>query len=168
MSATRTTQLSPALALLVRYRKREGSPEPELQVRPLARKISAASGHKFNEQFWRRRESGLVTDISDKDLAWWAWGFGVPADELAATGRPEAADLLRQILADQEAKDAAAKRAADRAADAVEGFLRDAYAEIDALNASGPEKERMKRYLLERTRQVLDREQVTTTSLDGR
>ncbi|MEV4079184.1 hypothetical protein AB0J43_02675 [Nonomuraea fuscirosea] len=167
MPATRTTQLSPEMALLVRYRRREGSPEPELGVRPLARKISEASGHKFNEQFWRRREAGMVTDISDKDLAWWAWGVGAPADELAATGRTDAADLLRQILADQETKDAAAERAADRAAGAMESFLRDAYAEIDALNASGPEKDRMKRYLLERTRQVLDREQATTT-LDRR
>ncbi|SEU46372.1 hypothetical protein [Nonomuraea wenchangensis] len=162
MTATRTTQLSPEMALLVRYRKREGSPEPELGVRPLARKISEASGHKFNEQFWRRRESGMVTDISDKDLAWWAWGVGAPADELAATGRTVAADLLRQILTDQEDKAAAAEQAATRAADALEGFLRKAYADIDALKASDAEKARMKRFLLERTRQVLDREQATT------
>ncbi|MEU7855173.1 hypothetical protein [Nonomuraea sp. NPDC049141] len=162
MPATRTGQLSPEMALITRYRKREGTPEPEIGVRTLARLISDASGHKFNEQFWRRREAGLVTDISDKDLAWWAWGVHVPPDELAATGRTAAADILRQIIADQEAKSAAAERAATRAATAIEGFLQEAYAEIDALDAKPEEKARMKRHLLDRAQQVVDREQATT------
>jgi hypothetical protein len=94
-----------------------------------------------------RGEGGFEeTDISDKDFAWWAWGVGVPPDELAATGRTVAADLERQIIADQKAKAATAERAATRAADALETFLQDAYAEIDALDASDPEKGRMKRF----------------------
>lgn len=164
MPATRTTQLSPEMALIVRYRKRAGSPEPEIKVRTLASRISEVSGYKFNEQFWRRRESGIVTEISDKDLAWWAWGVQVPADELAATGRTAAADILRQIIADQEAKAALAERAADRAADAMETFLQKAYAEIDALDAKPEEKKRMKRHLLNRAQQVLDREQATASN----
>lgn len=156
MPATRTSQPSPEMALIARYRRREGTPEPELKVRPLARKISRASGHKFGEQFWRRRESGEVTDISDKDLAWMAWGVDVPADELAAAGRADAADLLRQIIADQEAK--AAHAAGDPGADDedLEDFFRKAVAEIDALDATPEEKKRMRAFLRQQIQQSRD------------
>ncbi|MEW1845914.1 hypothetical protein AB0392_48870 [Nonomuraea angiospora] len=154
--ATETTQLSPEMALIVRYRKREGTPDPELKVRQIARHISRASGHKFGEQYWRRRESGDVTDISDKDVAWMAWAVGVPADELAATGRTDAADLLRQIRADQEAKGA---QEPDRVelSEGLEHLVHQRMEEVRKL--PGVTKEdcaRIEKFLRERVQQALD------------
>lgn len=147
MTATKHAQLSPEMALIARYRRREGTPDPERKVRTIARDISRASGHRFGEQFWRRRESGEVQHVDDTSLAWMAWAVDVPADELAATGRTAAADLLRQIHADQQARTAQPTAGPDDYDDDLEGFFQQAVADINALRASPEEKKRMRAFL---------------------
>ncbi|TMR90527.1 hypothetical protein [Nonomuraea basaltis] len=150
-----TSQLSPEIALITRYRRREGRPEPELLFKPLARRISRASGVRFGEQRWRRRESGEVRDVSDTDLAWMAWAVDVPADELADTGRTDAADLLRQIRAEQaEQAEAAQVPAEPGDDDDLEIFFQQAVSEINSLRATPEEKKRMRAFLRQQIQQA--------------
>ncbi|MEV0236787.1 hypothetical protein [Nonomuraea sp. NPDC050786] len=145
------------MALIVRHRRREGTPEPELGIRPLARKISRASGHKFGEQYWRRRESGEVTDISDKDLAWMAWAVDVPADELAATGRTDAAELLRQIHADQQATTAQTPDDQLDLSDALERIVHQRMEKVRKLpGVTKEDAARIEKFLRQRIEQALD------------
>ncbi|WP_188197296.1 hypothetical protein [Nonomuraea sp. SYSU D8015] len=171
MPATRQTRLSPEMALITRYRKREGTPEPEIGFKPAARKIAVASGdrHLVAEQYWRRREHGEVQRVDDTPLAWMAWAVDVPPDELAATGRTEAADLLRQIIADQDAKAAQAPDRLELSEELLQQLVRQRMEKVRRLHGITEEDcERIEKFFRQRIQQAFDDTEVRIEALTRR
>ncbi|TMR99563.1 hypothetical protein [Nonomuraea basaltis] len=90
--------------LLHRLRTRQDELLPEMSFKAVADKIAQAAGYNFYPNKVRRIESG-ETRASDLDYAWVTWAVGGSVSQVEEVGRPEAARLLRDIIAKHSATD---------------------------------------------------------------
>ncbi|WP_336214736.1 hypothetical protein [Nonomuraea sp. LPB2021202275-12-8] len=91
--------------LLFRLRTRQDELLPEISLKAVADRIAKTAGYNFYPNKLRRIESGEAR-ASDLDYAWVAWAVGASVSQVEEVGRPEAARLLREIIAKHSATDA--------------------------------------------------------------
>ncbi|MEV6157891.1 hypothetical protein AB0L53_46890 [Nonomuraea sp. NPDC052129] len=90
--------------LLHRLRTRQDELLPEISLKAVADRIAKTAGYNFYPNKLRRIEGG-ETRASDLDYAWVAWAVGASVGQVEEIGRPEAARLLRDIIAKHSATD---------------------------------------------------------------
>ncbi|MEV1167402.1 hypothetical protein [Nonomuraea sp. NPDC049784] len=127
--------------LLHRLRTRQDELLPEVSLKSVADRIAQTAAYNFYPNKLRRIESG-ETRASDLDYAWVAWAVGATVSQVEEVGRPEAARLLREIIARQTPKDTVLSSVLhpDVTAEDVEKHLRERLAEIRAEKRFTPEE----------------------------
>ncbi|WP_113705449.1 hypothetical protein [Nonomuraea lactucae] len=142
--------IAPGVAVIIRRRKRTDTLQRELSVRAAVRRFNDVAPYTISDMKWGRIEGGKVETISDIDLAWMAYVVGATSDELAEDGAPEAAELLRDIIAKRSQEDGLAGLDLSLTPETVQRELQERLQEIRALpGATDDERERMKTFLLQ-------------------
>ncbi|MFI9553669.1 hypothetical protein [Nonomuraea endophytica] len=149
--------VAPEIALIIRKRTREGTLEPELKVRAAARQFEEVAGYKFGDHTWRRLESGQVKTVRELDLAYMAYVVGATSTELEEAGRPDVAQLLREIITKKTAEDTAlAGLDPSLTPEAVQRGIQERLREIRTLaGASDQERSQMEEMFLQQIDMVL-------------
>ncbi|MER7365973.1 hypothetical protein [Nonomuraea wenchangensis] len=142
--------------LLHRLRTRQDELLPEIPLKAVAEKIAQTAGYNFYTNKVRRIESGETT-ASDLDYAWFAWAVGASVSQVEQVGRPEAARLLREIIAKNSATET--KRASldlSITPDRFQAELREKLREIRTMpGISDEDRDRMEETLLQHLDLVL-------------
>lgn len=141
---------APGVAVIIRRRKRTDTLQREMPIRVAARRFNEVAPYTISDMKWGRIESGKVATVSAIDLAWMAYVVGATSDELVEAGAPEAAELLRDIIAKRSQEDGLAGLDLSVTPEQVQRELQERLHEIRTLpDVTDDERERMKTFLLQ-------------------